>query len=201
MENLNLVIAKNICEYRKKCNLTQSELANLLNFSDKSVSKWERGESIPDINVLMEMCKIFGININDLTSEHKSYKLTSFLKRNRILIPIISAGLVWLVATIIFVVLLLFAPNVSKKWLCFIFAIPLSSIILLIFSWIWGKRWMRLLFESIITWTTLLCICLSVSKNVWYLMLIGIPVQVLAVLWYFMRRKKDTKVIKYTEQQ
>lgn len=201
MENLNLVIAKNICEYRKKCNLTQSELANLLNFSDKSVSKWERGESIPDINVLMKMCKIFGININDLTSEHKSYKLTSFLKRNRILIPIISAGLVWLVATIIFVSLLLFAPNVSKKWLCFIFAIPLSSIILLIFSWIWGKRWMRLLFESIITWTTLLCICLSVSKNVWYLMLIGIPVQVLAVLWYFMRRKKDTKVIKYTEQQ
>ncbi len=201
MENLNLVIAKNICEYRKKCNLTQSELANLLNFSDKSVSKWERGESIPDINVLMKMCKIFGININDLTSEHKSYKLTSFLKRNRILIPIISAGLVWLVATIIFVSLLLFAPNVSKKWLCFIFAIPLSSIILLIFSWIWGKRWMRLLFESIITWTTLLCICLSVSKNVWYLMLIGIPVQVLAVLWYFMRRKKDTKVINYTEQQ
>ena len=201
MENLNLVIAKNICEYRKKCNLTQSELANLLNFSDKSVSNWERGESIPDINVLMKMCKIFGININDLTSEHKSYKLTSFLKRNRILIPIISAGLVWLVATIIFVSLLLFAPNVSKKWLCFIFAIPLSSIILLIFSWIWGKRWMRLLFESIITWTTLLCICLSVSKNVWYLMLIGIPVQVLAVLWYFMRRKKDTKVINYTEQQ
>lgn len=201
MENLNFIIAKNICEYRKKCNLTQSELANLLNFSDKSVSKWERGESIPDINVLMEMCKIFGININDLTSEHKTYKLTSFFKRNRILIPIISAGLVWLVATIIFVSLLLFAPNVSKKWLCFIFAIPLSSIILLIFSWIWGKRWMRLLFESIITWTTLLCICLSVSKNVWYLMLIGIPVQVLAVLWYFMRRKKDTKVINYTEQQ
>ncbi len=195
MENLNLIIAKNICEYRKKCELTQSELANLLNFSDKSVSKWERGESIPDINVLMQMCKIFGITINDLTSEHKSYKLSSLLKRNKILIPIISAGLVWLVATIIFVSLLIFAPQVQKKWLCFIYAIPLSSIVLLIFSWIWGKRWMRLIFESLITWTSLLCICLSVQKNVWYLMLIGIPVQILAILWYFMRRKKDAKIV------
>lgn len=195
MENLNLIIAKNICEYRKKCELTQSELANLLNFSDKSVSKWERGESIPDINVLMQMCKIFGITINDLTSEHKSYKLSSLLKRNKILIPIISAGLVWLVATIIFVSLLIFAPQVPKKWLCFIYAIPLSSIVLLIFSWIWGKRWMRLIFESLITWTSLLCICLSVQKNVWYLMLIGIPVQILAILWYFMRRKKDAKIV------
>ena len=195
MENLNLIIAKNICEYRKKCELTQSELANLLNFSDKSVSKWERGESIPDINVLMQMCKIFGITINDLTSEHKSYKLSSLLKRNKILIPIISAGLVWLVATIIFVSLLIFAPQVPKKWLCFIYAIPLSSIVLLIFSWIWGKRWMRLIFESLITCTSLLCICLSVQKNVWYLMLIGIPVQILAILWYFMRRKKDAKIV------
>ena len=195
MENLNLIIAKNICEYRKKCELTQSELANLLNFSDKSVSKWERGESIPDINVLMQMCKIFGITINDLTSEHKSYKLSSLLKRNKILIPIISAGLVWLVATIIFVSLLIFAPQVPKKWLCFIYAIPLSSIVLLIFSWIWGKRWMRLIFESLITWTSLLCICLSVQKNVWYLMLIGIPVQILAILWYFIRRKKDAKIV------
>lgn len=195
MENLNLIIAKNICEYRKKCELTQSELANLLNFSDKSVSKWERGESIPDINVLMQMCKIFGITINDLTSEHKSYKLSSLLKRNKILIPIISAGLVWLVATIIFVSLLIFAPQVPKKWLCFIYAIPLSSIVLFIFSWIWGKRWMRLIFESLITWTSLLCICLSVQKNVWYLMLIGIPVQILAILWYFMRRKKDAKIV------
>ena len=195
MENLNLIIAKNICEYRKKCELTQSELANLLNFSDKSVSKWERGESIPDINVLMQMCKIFGITINDLTSEHKSYKLSSLLKRNKILIPIISAGLVWLVATIIFVSLLILAPQVPKKWLCFIYAIPLSSIVLLIFSWIWGKRWMRLIFESLITWTSLLCICLSVQKNVWYLMLIGIPVQILAILWYFMRRKKDAKIV------
>ena len=195
MENLNLIIAKNICEYRKKCELTQSELANLLNFSDKSVSKWERGESIPDINVLMQMCKIFGITINDLTSEHKSYKLSSLLKRNKILIPIISAGLVWLVATIIFVSLLIFAPQVPKKWLCFIYAIPLSSIVLLIFSWIWGKRWMRLIFESLITWTSLLCICLSVQKNVCYLMLIGIPVQILAILWYFMRRKKDAKIV------
>ena len=195
MENLNLIIAKNICEYRKKCKLTQSELANLLNFSDKSVSKWERGESIPDINVLMQICKIFGITINDLTSEHKSYKLSRLLKRNKILIPIISAGLVWLVATIIFVSLLIFAPQVPKKWLCFIYAIPLSSIVLLIFSWIWGKRWMRLIFESLITWTSLLCICLSVQKNVWYLMLIGIPVQILAILWYFMRRKKDAKIV------
>lgn len=200
MEDLNLIIAKNICEYRKKCNLTQSELASYLNFSDKSVSKWERGESIPDITILMKMCKIFGININDLVIEHKTYKIKNFFKRNRILIPIISAGLVWLISTMIFVSFLIFAPEISKKWLCFIFAIPVSSIVLLVFSCIWAKRWVQLIFESILIWTVLLSICLTTTKNVWFLMLIGIPLQVLSILWHFLKRPKKHKQITYNEQ-
>lgn len=196
MEELNLIIAKNICEYRKKCNLTQSELASLVNFSDKSVSKWEHGESIPDIYVLINLCKIFGISINDLTTEHKTYKISNFFKRNKILIPLISTGLVWLVATLVFVTLIIFFPNIQSKWLCYIYAIPASSVVLLVFSCIWGKRWINLILESVLLWTIILSICLTVDRPIWYLFLVGVPVQVLYVLWYFIKRpKKQTREI------
>ena len=72
MENLNLIIAKNICEYRKKCELTQSELANLLNFSDKSVSKWERGLCCPDISLLPLLASLFSKSIDELFSDVKA---------------------------------------------------------------------------------------------------------------------------------
>lgn len=195
MEELNQIIAKNICEYRKRCNLTQSELASMVNFSDKSVSKWERGESIPDIYVLMNLCKIFEINIDDLVSKHKTYKRKGFFKRNKILIPIISAGLVWLLATLVFVSFILFFPDVKQKWLCYIYAIPVSTIVLLVFACLWGKRWMVLVFESILVWTVLLSICLTAQRPIWYLLLIGVPLQVLFVLWFFMKMPKKEKPI------
>ena len=108
MEELNLVIAKNISEYRKKLGLTQAGLGEKLNFTDKSVSKWEKGEYLPDILVLYKMCELFGITLNDLTKEHKEIIIPKKEKHNKILISIMSAGLVWLVATILFVMFRLF---------------------------------------------------------------------------------------------
>ncbi|MFQ8954332.1 MAG: helix-turn-helix domain-containing protein [Oscillospiraceae bacterium] len=52
MEKLNFIIAKNLSELRRKNKLTQLEVAEKLNYSDKAVSKWEQGESLPGIEVL-----------------------------------------------------------------------------------------------------------------------------------------------------
>ena len=63
-------IGKYIAEKRKALGLTQKQLAEKLNMSDKSVSKWERGICLPDVSIYMELCSILRISINEfLTGE------------------------------------------------------------------------------------------------------------------------------------
>ena len=188
MEELNLVIAKNISEYRKKLGLTQAGLGEKLNFTDKSVSKWEKGEYLPDILVLYKMCELFGITLNDLTKEHKEIIIPKKEKHNKILISIMSAGLVWLVATIIFVMFRLFAPNIQNIWLTFAYAIPISIIVLLVFSCVWGNTLLKFITTSLLTWTTLLSVCLT-FKNIWFLLFVGVPLQILISLWFYFKKR------------
>ena len=60
-EQIKENIAKNLIKYRKAHNLTQIQLAEKLNYSDKSISKWERQESIPDLVILSNIAKLYGI--------------------------------------------------------------------------------------------------------------------------------------------
>ena len=66
MEEVKDIVAKNIHELRKKNNMTQLELAEKLNYSDKTVSKWEKGENSPDITFLVEIANIFGVSLDYL---------------------------------------------------------------------------------------------------------------------------------------
>lgn len=194
MENLEMIIAKNICEYRKMAKLTQIDLAEKLNFSDKSVSKWERGESLPDIIVLKQMCDIFGITLNDLTNPViKKPKTKRSVKQNRILISLMSGGLVWLIATIAFVFLLLFVPSLNDIWLSFIYAIPASVIVFLVFSCLWANKWWTFTLASTLIWTIIVSICLTFSAYLWYLLYIAIPLQILLLMWFLMDRNKHKK--------
>ena len=59
-------IGRFIAECRKKANLTQMQLAEMLNITDKAVSKWETGKSLPDSSVMLELCKVLKITVNDL---------------------------------------------------------------------------------------------------------------------------------------
>ena len=96
-------LAKNLTIFRKNRNLTQLELANKLNYSDKAVSKWERGESVPDLCVLKQLADFYGIKIDDLISEPKHKISTPHLKyKKRLAISLCSTGLVWLVAVLSF---------------------------------------------------------------------------------------------------
>ena len=108
--DVKLIISKNIIKYRKKMGLTQLELAEKLNYSDKTLSKWERGESMPDIVTLKQLADIFMISVDVLISTEDT--IISFVpvkerkkisKRNIISISLLSAGIVWFIATIAFV--------------------------------------------------------------------------------------------------
>ena len=197
-ENINKIIGENISKYRKQLDLTQIEFAEQLNYTDKAISKWERGESIPDVKVLLQICDIFGISMNDLCYEKNTVKTEIMVpskKLKRFYISILSVGLCWLVATIAFTMLLVFAPAISKKWLTFIYAIPVSGIILTVLNSKWGKRIWNCLFVSIIIWGVLLSICLSIdSSTINWLYLIGIPLELLTIIWFFFKAKLIEKL-------
>ena len=78
MNDLREIVAKNICELRREANMTQLMLAEKLNYSDKAVSKWERGESVPDVFMLKTIADLFGVTVDYLlTDDHREAKKRS----------------------------------------------------------------------------------------------------------------------------
>lgn len=196
VDNLKVTIGKNICEYRKLANLSQIEFAEKLNYSDKAISKWERGESLPDIIVLKQIADLFGITVNDLLgqSTQKKKRSLSFKKllKNKILVMLLSVGLVWLVATVVFVFLIMFNALTDYAWLAFIYAMPISFILCMIFTGRWKLKIPLMVFESLFVWTLALSICLTINySNIWLLLIIGFPLQALIVFWFFYQKQKN----------
>ena len=182
-----LIVAKNLTKFRKANGLTQLELAEKLNYSDKAISKWERGESLPDVYMLQVIADMFGVTLNDLVNKNTEIVKTKN-NFNKGVITALSIGLTWLVAVAIFA--LLSIANINMAWLTFIYAIPAALIVSIVFSKLYGYR--RILFLSIsgLFYTIPLCMCCTVnwSHNVASLFYIAIPLQTLAILW-FVRKK------------
>ncbi len=196
MEELKDIIANNLTEYRKAKGMTQLDVAGALNYSDKAVSKWERGESFPDITVLKQLADLYGVTVDDFLQKerkepHRQSKIGKLLRRHKLIIPFLSAGLVWLVATVVFVFLTIFQVD-FKNWLAFMYAVPCSLIVLLVFNAIWGDKILSSILVSALVWTVILSITLSLVwfDGIWMLMLIGIPLQILVILWYVMRIRR-----------
>lgn len=195
MDDLKSIIAANISQLRRDKGITQLELAERLNYSDKAVSKWERGESYPDVATLKEIAELFGVTVDYLLqAEHPSEKsarreYTKKQKRNRVLITAISCVLVWLIATFIFVNIDLLTTDMQAHWLTFVYAVPATAIVLLIFNCIWGNTRRNFIIISVLMWSLLLAVCLTMlSANLWLLFLVGIPGQAIIALWAGIRK-------------
>lgn len=191
---LNEIIAKNLIAYRKQMQLTQAELAEKINYSDKSISKWERAEGIPDITILKQLADFYGITVNDFLNESgniKTVKIKRQFLRKRIIIMLLSVGLVWVVATLFFTALNLFKnPVTNYAWLCFIYALPISGIVLTVFSSVWKQRILNFFSISLIFWTFTLSLYLSIpALNSWLLFLIPTALQIMLVFWFFLRHE------------
>lgn len=200
MDDLKQIISKNIIELRKQYEYTQMELAEKLNYSDKAVSKWERGESLPDITVLKEIADIFQVSVDYLiTKEHedKSNKIKKVNKRkkyNHGLITGMSILLVWLVATTIFVITQLTASNVKIHWTSFIIAVPVSFIVWLIFNSIWFNSRMNFLIISLLMWSvlfTLFACFFMYNINIGLIFALGVFGQAIIIMWSRIKKPKD----------
>ena len=197
MENLNFIIGKNLQILRKKNKLTQIELAEKLNYSDKAISKWERGEGMPDLYVVNRLCALFGVKADYILTEHsdqdKKIDIRP-LKHTRRAIANIAFIATWTVALLLFII---FAIATKRYiWQIFIYAIPVVSIVTTVFSFIWEKGKGALLTISGIIWGILLTIYFGVGNyNNWVIFLLGIPAEIILFLCL---RMKIT--IKFTQK-
>ncbi len=195
-QDLRKTIAEKITHYRRHAGLTQSQLAEKLNYSDKSVSKWERGEGLPDVIVLCRMAELFGVTLDDLTAMEKPAVIPLNIKKSRRrIITALAVLLAWLAASAAFFTLKMLDVFIDwsffdKSWLMFIYAIPVSFIVLTVFSCMWYRTPFRIFSVSGIIWSLFLSIRLSVSVEALnYLLIVCIILQVMTVLWFFLRAK------------
>ena len=204
-EKLKSRIGANIAAYRKRANLTQAGLAEKLNYSDKAVSKWERGESVPDVLTLVQLAEQFSVSVNDLLIDPNEIPADSdpgklekamtqvsekALKRkaNKSVILALSSTLVWFVALLVFVILSSVEFLDPYSWLIFFYAVPADAIVLLSLRSAWHDfRWNRALI-SVIVWGSLASLHVSLlvffGINIWKLYLLGIPGQIAIFLWF-----------------
>lgn len=204
---INQTIAKNLIHYRKAAGLTQAELAEKINYSDKSVSKWESGNGIPDVYTLVQLAKLYGVTMDAFVEEKLPTVKKSSSTGLHVLIMLLSSGIVWLVATFFFVTMHVIRPE-GAWWLAFLYAVALNAIVILVYASIWKYRFLNFLSITALIWTALSCCYLTVQAcalrfgfdytGLWCIFLLGVPLQVLEVLWSFFRtlfRKQKGMVV------
>lgn len=201
MEQIKKAIAKNISELRKEFGYTQFELAEKLNYSDKSVSKWERAEAIPDVVVLKEIADLFGVTLDYMISiEHevKSISKTNIRSKlhNRAFITGICIILVWLIATMAFVILDITIGGIKLHWLSFVYSVPTTMVVWLIFNSIWFNQRRNFMIISLLMWSGLAALFISFllfEINICRIFIVGIPGQIIIFMWSRLKYKRNNK--------
>ena len=205
---INQKVAKNLIAYRKAAGFTQAEVAEKIHYSDKSVSKWESGNGIPDVYTLMQLSKLYGVSINAFLGEEVEYKRKEKSFGLQILIMLLSSGIVWLVAIFSFVLLQILKPE-GAWWLIYLYAILANAIVMLVYAAIWHHRIINFLSVTTIIWIAVACCFLTVkafsldTTGLWCIFLIGVPLQVLEILWTFFRsllRKQRSMAVVNVEE-
>lgn len=197
MKNLKQLIAQNITKFRKNAGITQAELAEKINYSDKAVSKWERAESTPDILVLKDIADVFNVKVDDFFHEEDVQPISmgktesAVKKHNYKNITYLSLICVWFIAMVLFVVFWISSGHVRYCWQFFVAAVPVTFIVALVLNSIWGKRRNNLYIISALIWTGLIAsYFLFFRYNLWMIFILGVPAQAAAILSFRFKKVK-----------
>jgi len=199
MNDIKSTTAKNISALRQKAGMTQLELAEKLNYSDKAISKWEHGDSLPDITVLAEIADLFGVSIDALVRGEKPAPAKAMEKpqsgrRNKIIV-FSALLLVVFLALLTFVLIRLISGGSLCPWIVFIYATPVGCIVWLVLNTLWFNKRRNYLIISLLTWSILMSIHLSLptSADAFLVYLLGIPGQAVILLWSGLKKPKTTE--------
>lgn len=198
MKDVQDILITNLIALRHARGLTQLELGEQVNYSDKTISKWENGDSCPGIEAVHRLAGFYGVRIDDLLCEdfeaqrppsQEEARSEKQRRYSKLVISLLAVMAVWVIATILFIAAMLHAA--PGAWLFFIDAVPCSCITLLVFNSLWGRRRMNYLIITILLWTLLTAIYLHVMLyQLWVIFLLGIPVQIAIILWSQLKRRK-----------
>ena len=208
-DDLKAIIAANISELRKKNGMTQQDLAAKLNYTDKAISKWERGESIPDVMVLKQIADMNGVTVDYLltdiheapepVAEEKTEVETTKRRqslRTRGFVTGLSVLLVWIAALVLFIVFDTASLDYRSNWVVFACAVPASFIVWLVMNSIWFNRRRNYLIISLLMWSLLALIYIPIllfaERNLWLIFSLGIPGQAIIIMWSRLKQSGDT---------
>ena len=198
LSELKLISASNIIKLRTEAGLTQAELGEKLNYSDKTISKWERGEAIPDAYVLTQMAEIFDVTVDYLLSSHDAWESPEQQENRQeetgysvnMIIAISVLG-VWTMALTIFVLLWLFDIIL---WETFVVALPVSILTYMVLICVFRRRrhLQFVIAAFVLSLFILLYFTLPMQKP-WQLFLIAIPAEIIVFLSCNIRRRPRKK--------
>ena len=199
MEKIKENLAKNLSKLRNKYKMTQADLAKKINYTDKSISKWENGDSTPPIDVIKLLADTYSVTVDYLLTENpdenmdKRFKNDKASRANKLIITLLAVSLVWLIATAVFVYGNLYSW-LSQPWLCFIVAVPISLIVFLVFNCIWGRRSLIFVIVSLLVWSILATMFLFFTYFTpvvpWIIFILGVPPQIAIILWSQLKRHR-----------
>lgn len=195
MDELKLIFASNLIRLRTAAGMTQAELGEQLNYSDKSISKWERGEAIPDAAVLKRMSEIFGVTVDYLLNEHDAWQPDPEPAgaRDRSHAAIIRVALMGIVtlAVIVFVGLWLWLGQV--EWIVFVCFVPAAAITFLVLNSVFfsGRGNLYVVFVLVASiFAAAYLVLLRFGMNFWQLFFILIPAEAVVYFSFNIRAKR-----------
>ncbi len=192
---------------RRAKGLTQIELGEKINYSDKTISKWEKGDSCPNVEAVYRLAKFYDVSVDDLLSaDFKNESAGNAARRQRryskLIISCLAVIAVWIIATVIFSVSLI--NSAPAPWTVFVSAMPASAVVALVFNSMWGNTRYNYLIISILLWTLLASIflgALEYARILWVIFLIGIPIQISIVLWSLLKKRPSSPRFKEEENE
>lgn len=207
MIDLTPTVGRNLALLRKHRGLTQGQLAERFAYSDKAISKWERGEALPDLNTLFELADFYGVTLDFLTHPQSEATLREIgrndprkVMSNRIIITLLAVLTIWTLATVLFVSDLIMKTAWSG-WMAFVWAVPASFVLLLPFNHLWGKKEWFFPLTTTLIWTLLIAVYVEMGIDIadnagWelgYVLILGIPITAVGYLIHRYRMQKKQR--------
>ena len=188
MDKIREYLPKKLIELRKQNNLTQVELASKINYSDKAISRWEKGEVLPDLETLEMLSEVYDVPLSTFVEEKSEAPAIRTTKQD-VLSQIFFVCSIWTIIATVFTYL-----NISKGqsvWQLFVWGVPATCFILLLLNERKNRKITNFVFGTIFVWSIILCIFLHlISSAPWYIFLIGIPLQGILVIRYLFNFKQ-----------
>mgnify|MGYP002516340006 FL=1 len=208
LDELKLVSASNIIKLRTGAGLTQAELGPRLNYSDKTISKWERGEAIPDAYVLTQLAEMFGVTVDYLLSSHDAWEAPAdgedgdgetaaddapgapgYSVEVIMALTVVS---IWTACIVAFVVLWLAADMIW--WRIFAIALPVSLLVLMILMCVFKKvKSLQYVIAAFVLSIFVMLYFLIPNYKPWQLFIIAAPAVAIVFLACNIQKKPEKR--------